>query len=197
MWEIFKHVKCSNLNCSFFHLLSTCQELRIQCQIICHFRMDICASLYIFLSLVFPCSLCLSHCGLCMWAVSLSEWVWDDAVCKETGETMLMILNLATLSNPPNTACSLENRASWNNYTVTLGETRLWAFACICLYLYVHVCDCMSMHSVQRARYVSTENVLMSDVSGNSNSSQQIDVVQAQYSTSDSQCLSKRYEWAL
>lgn len=87
---------------------------------------------------------------------------------------MLMILNLATLSNPPNTAgtlYSLENRASWDIYIVMLGETQQWAFACIRLYLYAHVCDCMSMHSMQWAEYVSTENVLMSDASGESMSS--------------------------
>ncbi len=62
-----------------------------------------------FLSLLTVPCLTQTPCGLSVWAVSFTEWIWDDAVCGKTGETMLMILNLATLSNPPNTAGTLDS----------------------------------------------------------------------------------------
>lgn len=140
----------------------------------CKFKMDIYAMLDNYsLSLPFPIShflsLFLLPRGLCVWAVSFLKWVWDDAVRVETGETMLMILNLATLSNPPQKASTLyspDTRASWNNYIVMLGEKHLWGFACIsvciCLCICVSACLCTVWACVNIFRQ---KTYLMSDAS--------------------------------
>lgn len=81
---------------------------------------------------VFSMFLFVLLCDWCSWAGAFSKWLSDDAVCEETGETMLMILNLAKPSHPKHTRGSLYSpdvSASQNNYIGMFG-VKLLKYLC-------------------------------------------------------------------